>query len=692
MLPDWLKRLRRQVDESKRPPQDPGDVPPKEEPPAMRDHLPWILHPWTGEIERERTQGPTMDIDAARAYLRDVIGEYLSVQAPNHGLLIRAAPGLGKTTLGVWAAEEWIKQNEHNRLLYAGPRHAFFADLMATMSLNHPDWWYEWLPRQLEDKDSDKCQTCAYAPQINTWLSRGFKGRDFCEQVCGWPYHDNECVYVRQKKRPEPIIFGMHQHVTLGHPLEFNLLIGDESPIQAFTHDWQIPARWVSPPGMDLEAPITHMLALLTVVAGQAEGKPICGPELLNLLGGPDKVIEATHDYLDNELQPTPRIANAEDVPEKTPYRHAETTTRLLYREAMLAKAGRSYVWRVGAQAGHLHLYLRRPVNEHLPRHMIWLDATANVELYNACFATPDWHWRVIEPQLRMRGRFFQVHDRSNTKGSLVKNDEETGEPIPMVRVEQAARLMDKIIEDKCYEAPAVIAPQDVFKVSQRLSKLDHGHFFAARGTNAHEDCDALFVLGVSMPPTTQVERAAAMIYQERDEAFPDQWHAVLKPYNWRDDDGNAWAFPTQGYWACRELQAVLESLREAELVQAAHRARPLHRDIDVWLLNNLPTIGLPLTRLYSMRELLEAPDGVNVFKWDAAYLAACRIDEERGVVTVRDLVAACGLSPETARAYLRKLENEYGWETEAVRSGSRGPTTRGCKRKTAQKAYMIYI
>jgi len=41
-----------------------------------------------------------------------------------------------------------------------------------------------------------------------------------------------------------------------------------------------------------------------------------------------------------------------------------------------------------------------------------------------------------------------------------------------------------------------------------------------------------------------------------------------------------------------------------------------------------------------------------------------------------------------TARAYLRKLENEYGWETEAVRSGSRGPTTRGCKRKTAQKAY----
>ncbi len=33
-----------------------------------------------------------------------------------------------------------------------------------------------------------------------------------------------------------------------------------------------------------------------------------------------------------------------------------------------------------------------------------------------------------------------------------------------------------------------------------------HGHFYGNRGTNAHEEADAIFVVGMPMPPLGEIE------------------------------------------------------------------------------------------------------------------------------------------------------------------------------------------
>ena len=49
----------------------------------------------------------------------------------------------------------------------------------------------------------------------------------------------------------EAVIYVQHQHITNGHPLRFDVVFGDENPLQTFTRLWRIPARWVRPSGTD---------------------------------------------------------------------------------------------------------------------------------------------------------------------------------------------------------------------------------------------------------------------------------------------------------------------------------------------------------------------------------------------------------------------------------------------------------
>ena len=47
--------------------------------------------------------------------------------------------------------------------------------------------------------------------------------------------------------------------------------------------------------------------------------------------------------------------------------------------------------------------------------------------------------------------------------------------------------------------------------------------------------------------------------------------------------------YPAGGFWADDDLQALVWQLREAEILQAVHRARPVHRPVPIFLLCNLP-------------------------------------------------------------------------------------------------------
>ncbi len=619
----------------------------------------------------ESIKQPRPSVDEARRMVQDAIFSYFLEDDPQEMLLVKAVPGIGKTTVAVFAAELLAEQGR--RVLYAGPRHDFFMDVLAMA--DHPDWWYEWLPRQ--EGDDIKKETCRYTVPITTWMTRGYEAMEFCKRVCGWDYITNRCPYHAQKRCKKPIIFGQHQHVTLGHPMEFGVVIGDECPVPAFCDEWHIPTRWIMPPGMNMSDPLTEMLRILQSSVPKEGAVPgqITGESLLALLGTPDEVLGACESMVipADAAFVSPDIYSPEQVDE-VPYAHLPQLIALLKREARMARENRKYPHRIILDSSGLTLLLRHEPSERLPRHVVWLDATANETLYHACFQR---EVRLIDAQPELMATIFQVHSRANGKATLL---DKGGEPTN--KVDQIEQQVRRILQLGKYEGPTVVSFEGLFRHSEVLDALDHLHFYAARGTNALQDADAIIVAGTPQPPISSIEYMARMIFFERDTAFRTEWSTKECPYRYLDpDDGKGRAYPVSGFWGDPELNAVLWSLREAEIIQAAHRSRPINHPVDIWLLTNVPLDELPPTKLMDVRELFDAPEGVNPFLWYRALQIAERCDRENGLVTVDDLVAG-GILRDTAYTYLHRLHEEMGWLIESVRRDGKGRPKLGVRRE----------
>lgn len=136
---------------------DPAPAPAPEEPEWLTDAIQdrgLKIVPEAGPVAPE-----PMDMEEARRLVREELTQYMAQDAPGHMLLVRASPGVGKTTAAVAVAEQLAQEGQ--RVLYAGPRHAFFADILHIA--DRPDWWYEWLPRQVGHEAAGKVETCPYA-------------------------------------------------------------------------------------------------------------------------------------------------------------------------------------------------------------------------------------------------------------------------------------------------------------------------------------------------------------------------------------------------------------------------------------------------------------------------------------------------------------------------------------------------
>jgi len=612
---------------------------------------------------------PADTLDEARSIIHKAILEYLAMDAPDHMLLVKSLPGTGKTTAAVEIVDSLVRSGR--RVAYAGPRHDLFADVTAKSDLAAQ--WYEWLPRQAEDPDALKPQTCRYAEQINAWLQRGYKGMDFCSapKICGWDYVNKECVYHKQKARKEGAIYIQHQHVSLGHPLEFNVLFGDENPISAFTREWRIPSKWITPPGMAADEPLTEVLHWIAMVANSTD-RPVQGPELLEICGGADTVLQACEMYaMPVNAQSSETIHRAEEVDEK-PYFHLPETVNLLAREARQSVAGVDYPYRVIVSPGAMTL-LTRHIPENLPEHIIWLDGTGQQRIYEKLFGR---RVKVIDGQPRLHGRIFQVVDRANGKSSLDGEDARGRK-----HRGQTETLVQSIIAQHGYLRPVVITYKDLAENGD-FGKADTAHFYAARGTNAYEDADAVIVVGAPQANIYDVVKQAKMIFFERDTAFKVHWTPEEKVYNFTDPDGRGRSYPVSGFWQDPDLQSVLEAIREDEIIQAAHRGRPVNKPVDIWLVTNVPIWSLPPDELLTMRDILDAPEGVDIFKWEKVQ----QLMDEKDVITIGDIENA-GISRKTAGEYLDIVSKQPGWKPTfaAERTNKGGRPKRSASREVSR-------
>lgn len=596
--------------------------------------------------------------------IQQAIAEYLADPAPSHMLLVAAPAGIGKTTLGVRAAESAAGGGQ--KVMYVGPRKDFYADLMRFAS--RPQWWYAWQSRHGGD-EYGLGATCRWSSQIAIWQQRGYDARAFCSnpRICGWNYIHSSCKYYAQEQHAKDIIYAQYEHVAMGHLLlkQMHLIIGDELPVRAFLHPWHIPTGAIVPPDIE-PGPIFDLVARLRTLASVPK-VVWSGPELLDALGGADHVERISRQFRQDisfeAYQPELRSADgAEDVP----YFHIPWLLGLLHREAERARDDKPGISRVRIDSSGLTLLLRRAPGA-LPPHVIWLDATANNALYETLFRRPV---QVVRPDVALTGRVRQVWAGLNNKMGLAGEGGVLGAKVDHVK-RQIARILDR-----GYTKPAFISYKDLVR---SLLPAEHAtsdalaHFGGSRGTNRLQECDCLIVVGAPQPPTPQLFDMAAMLYHERDEPFDATWSTLDRPYA-----GQPWAWPIGGFWNDPALQTLLEQSRESELIQAVHRARPLIRDVDVWLLTNVPLDGLPV-ELVSLRALFDAPEGVDPYRWPEVLQLAEQRMAAAGIVTSADLVDAGLCKAPAAKRYLEALAAAQNWAITRAPASGRGQPPLAC-------------
>jgi hypothetical protein len=642
---------------------------------------------------------PPLTVEQARALLAQEVQAYLDNPTPTEVLVLAFPPGLGKSHASIGAIEELARR--HKRGIYCAPRRDFFTDVQrASRKMNGAqgdtdDLWFAWEGRT--SKREDGSTPCMYPEAMTTWLARGHNALGLCaSRMCGWRYVSGPgaCAYHQQKTTEKPIIFAQHAHAVLGHPLmeTTTLLIGDESPLETFTQRWRIPRRYLLPKDLDPQDELADLLSSLQQVSqrieqGEIDGPALSGPELLAELGGPEAVIAAcTNPAL---LDDAPRVSTEGEV-EGVDYNHAPALAALLRAEAGEALAGRSYLERVVATAEGCTLLRGYRAAATLPPHVIWLDATANEAVYAELF------WprpvRVVRPEVEFAGRVHVVADRTWSKTSLVKDDEQGDAQLVkdasgQERAQQLHELVVHIIATRGYQAPAIVTYKDIGEALLGGSPGGNLHFYGSRGSNALEGCDALIVAGTPQLSKRDLVTLAKMVYKRRLRPFDEAWEEVDKPYHGIvDAEGRALAYPVSTFSRDADLAALHWQLCEAELIQAVHRARPLLRDVDVWLLSSRPLDGVPVHKLWSLRELFSAPLGVDVWVWRRvlAWAQERYAQAAQGEIAfdTRDIIAAFNLAPASAGKYLDLLVAALplAEETRAVVKG-RGQPPRAVKR-----------
>jgi DNA polymerase III delta prime subunit len=627
-----------------------------------------------------------VSIKEAQTEIWQAMTDYLATNNPAHILLVKAPPGVGKTTLAVQLAEQ---RAEHStgRVLYAGPRHEFFGDVMAIAQ--HPDWWYEWLPRQ-EGSDT-RTETCRYACQINTWIARGYAAQDFCENhlICGPAYAYNVCPWHQQKQRPEPILFVQHQHV-VAHPLlqQADLLIGDELPLSAFlSQSGPLPGMLIERDDVVIDAldegqfrdMLRVLRGLIDTLRAEKRTQPIGGPELLHALGGAQYVQVVCEGATIPLACLQPYITRPEQADE-VPLNYLGILLRLLKREVAAYLAGIDYPPRVIISQRGLTLLWRQWLSQDAPRHIIWLDATGNEQVYEEMFQRPI---QAIAPNVRLQGKVYQIWNSLNTKATLT-NKSGSAPLKGTSKTNNLARQVRRIVDTYQYTCPALISYRGLLSLFSFIPDTRKAYFYAARGTNRLQGCDALIVVGTPAPGG-DIEHTAAMLFQERMIRFRATWQEIDAGFV-----GTYYSIPVANYHADADLAALMYQHREAEILQAAHRARPIRHPVDIWLLTNLPIDQLPPDELLTVNDLFDVPwhlnesgmreyASVDPYHWGQVLHIAEERSAAVGLVTSKDIAAAIGCSAKSARTYIRALVEHCNYMEVKLTAEGRGRPPLGC-------------
>jgi hypothetical protein len=299
---------------------------------------------------------------------------------------------------------------------------------------------------------------------------------------------------------------------------------------------------------------------------------------------------------------------------------------------------------------------------------LLLLDGTANAEVL-----------RQFVPQLRdvpeilvqRNAHVIQVRDLTFYRHSLVE-EAPPGEAgagwRPKARLGAVAQFIERVAQDRrtlvvtnkrvrCAmtgENPGARLP-----VSGRFAGADIAHFGNIRGTNDFENHEVVIILGREQPSPRDAERRAMAIWYDakrpirqirQDGRGQAQYPYRERPYTIRDRTRRQVRVRVH---PDRRVQAVVEQVREAEMVQAIDRLRLIHgpRRKTVHILCNIP-LDIPVDELVTWRELVGDGRLARVLEaceengWEALPLAPEKLSE---------LLPEIWGTEDAAEAWLRK-------------------------------------
>lgn len=598
-----------------------------------------------------------MEREAGQQWLLDeVIRPYLADPNPGHALVLAASPGFGKTHLMAKVADALARQGRYT--FWSGPRHDLYRDILKEVRKfgGDPALWQEWYPHQ-DERLSGGITTCIYPNDAVQWMGRGQPLFNFCKNVCGIDYIQNECLYYEQARAPKPVVYGHHNHIFLGNTLlnqhYFNLVIGDENPLNSAVRIWHIPASRIIPRGVTARHPLWNVLAKLVALAHTE--RSASGAKLFDALGGAQAVSAALKAYREMPDEKLPNVVFRR--PEHAPrdYLYMPLLAELLQKDAdALLDYGDEGLMRVrtrddGTNGFGLSLVARREPCPFLPKHVIWCDATPRQILYEAVLKRPCEIVRVDVPRV---GKVYQVAHYLNNMASLLTQERE-----PRPAYTRIAAYVEHIARENKYERWAVMTFKDgkhLFGTQQRL------HFGGNRGTNQWRDGgdapDAVFVVGAPIPSAYDIEVMATAIFNNRTEPFANTWERRDALFPGTDVPARK-----SDYWDDPHLSALVWLFREAEIVQSAHRAGLNLRDVPVYLVTNLPIEELPPDEIVKWRDLLNIPEDYTAKRWIEVLKWAEETVAMGELLTIDRLCNEFDVSRETGRKWVERLI-AHGW------------------------------
>lgn len=633
------------------------------EPPEFDPLGQWKLRPIL--VGAPPVAPPGQTLDELRHELPERIRAYLNSES-DAVLLVKVPPGVGKTHASVGVAQDFAGSGY--RGLWCGQRHNMFTEIAALPHFE-PRRWYHWQPisGQIDDEPA-----CRYAEYQAAWTARGYSAMDLCRQVCRPDNWIKKCAYRRQEKAKARLIFAQHQHLTAGIAInKFDFAVVDELPLGAFVDDRLIGVDHMA---VGATGPLGDLIAELRVLCGTVtERRRLAGRALFEKVG--ELVGDAIAAVEIKVGVPVPPRVHGPTEVERAPYWYVYDLVELLASEYAAWRAGwpawNETVW---LTRGGIHLLQRAEPWKHLPAKLVVLDATAQPDLYRMIFRR---EVEVYAPLARRAGRLYQVAGRQNGKGLAVAKGELTAAGREML--ETARQLAAGA------ERPGLICWKALRPHAEKYFDLVMT-FGALRGSNHMEQCDVVIVLGTYTPNQESMLDLATAItgqrepFHEADETGARQpiHRPTMRAYRlteaglmqvrtlWPDSQGVERQIKEYAHPA---LRAIHEQLREAELVQAIHRARINVRATTVWLLTSTPT-DEPLDALYEEPPI--GPAGIHWKVWTKLEPWLADRHTQGAAVTSADIAQAMNSTAKYVQdnKWLDAIVAHYAgaWEIDAIR------------------------